>query len=39
MTIETALLKNSILLVAVMGCYLLLASNPGSGCPAKTKSP
>jgi hypothetical protein len=39
MTIETALLKNSILLVAVMGCYLLFASNPVSGCPSKTKSP
>lgn len=39
MAIETALLRNLILLVAVMGSYLLLASNPHPGSPAKIKSP
>ena len=34
MTIETALLRNLILLVAVTGCYLLLPSNPHPGSPA-----
>ncbi|MDZ7291868.1 MAG: hypothetical protein ONB44_16370 [candidate division KSB1 bacterium] len=39
LTIEIALLRNLILLVAVVGCYLLLATNPRPGSPATIKSP
>lgn len=34
MTVEIALLRNLILLVAVMGCYQLLASTPRPSSPA-----